>query len=311
MSTVRARDSPPALEPAFEAPEDQRHPHRRVVNEEAVGRFAVVSEPLAVICGHDDERPFAQAQVFDPLDDTTDFVVRRCHLGVVRARGNLGVEFGRGLVGAVGVEIVEPQEERLSAIALDELDAAACDIRTEPDRFRYNLLVRGVGGEREADELNAGAARVPPVLEALGDPGLGAEHGRRDLRARAIAVFREHFCERGVPIRQHVARVRPHAVGERLQACEDRRVGGQRRGAGRHRLLVYHACLGEPVEIRRRGQRLTVRPERIRARGVERDEHDVQWSFVLPVRCFGFSDWRVLDGRFRGPGFVAALAATR
>src|SRR5262249_46328207 len=93
------------------AADDERHVHRRVVDEDAVRLLAVLAEALAVIGERDDERVVEDAASGEPLDERADRAVHERDLAVVRAIAELTVERRRRLVVGVRIVEVEPGEE--------------------------------------------------------------------------------------------------------------------------------------------------------------------------------------------------------
>ena len=89
----------------------QRHRQRLLVAEDAVPRFRVFPEPLAVVAGDDDQRPVIQAAVPQPLEDPAHVEVDVGDLAVVGREGGIGFEGLGRRVREVGIVEMEPAEE--------------------------------------------------------------------------------------------------------------------------------------------------------------------------------------------------------
>ncbi len=97
----------PAGDPRTE--DDQRHTLSALVQEDTVGRLAVLAQVLAVIPGNDDQR--LRKTDSDPAGQLTERLVHERDLPVVRPLREALAERGRRHVGEMGIEIVHPDEE--------------------------------------------------------------------------------------------------------------------------------------------------------------------------------------------------------
>ena len=88
----------------------QRHVHRRLIEQVAVLRFAVVAEPLAMIAGDNHRR--LRAPRFEGLRQAPELLVDGGDFAEVGC-GVAGPERRRRFVRRVGIEVVDPEEQRL------------------------------------------------------------------------------------------------------------------------------------------------------------------------------------------------------
>ena len=196
-------------------PDDhQRHVHRRLIEQVAVLRFAVVAEPLAMIAGHNHRR--LRPPRLEGLRQAPELLVDGGHLAQVRC-GVAGPEPRRRFVGRVGIEVVDPEEQRPGRILLREVGE-----RT----FRRRSRVALVGRARQL---------VVVVLEAARQAKPARQHERRDERGGPIAGASERFGEQRLVGAQE-ARVLVHAVARGIESRQHRDVRRQGFRDGRVRL---------------------------------------------------------------------------
>ena len=103
MVTPRAGQRTPA-----DLGDDERHPQRRFIGEDAVGELAVLAEAFAVIGGDDDERRPGQAG--NAIEERRERVVGPRDLGRVGVAGIPGRKAVGGCIGGMGIEDVHPGE---------------------------------------------------------------------------------------------------------------------------------------------------------------------------------------------------------
>ena len=226
---------------------------------EEAADVAVHVEDLAVVQGH----PFLEG------DLAAAQVGPRGHEGP-------GEPLGRH-VGAVGVVVVEEEEERLLFPALEPAQGAAGDLRRQAagDRADGRVVVVVEALVEAEDLLHPGAAEDG----AGGVPGLPQElrQGRlpRGQAARPEDLPRGGRVDGAVEA-QGALGIVAGAVGGGELAGEQGRVGGQgpaRRGG---RLLVEDGLGRHPVEMGARVPGIAVAGEVVGAGRVEGDEDDVR-----------------------------------
>jgi len=94
--------------------------------------FAVISEPLAVIRGDDNQRGPSPSGVIQPLQKPPDLAVGERDLAAVRVLGKASRERRRRVVGSMGIEEVDPDEERARSRALEPFQGAVHHLATTP-----------------------------------------------------------------------------------------------------------------------------------------------------------------------------------
>jgi len=161
--------------------QDQRDPLGRLVEEDAVGRLAVLAEAFAVIAGdHGDQRArFSPGRRHDPAHLPVD----EGDLAVVGSVRKAGLEGLGGDVRPVRVVVVHPQKERRGQL-VDALEDG----------------LRGVAGRAllvvECSTLSDPHVVVVDV-EAPVEPQPSIEHRRRDERHGLIAGRAESLGQHG------------------------------------------------------------------------------------------------------------------
>ena len=161
--------------------QDERHPQRRLIQEDSVSRLPVLPEPLPVIRKHGDHGVALPSRRAQGVEDPPELRVGECHLAVVGAsRERLPVGRGRR-VGRVR------------------------DRRSAPTRKRDPWCRASSPSRRTTASATSFAGRSAPCPM----PGLGV---------KPLAEFVEPFAEaegRGHRIRGHEARQcgSPHASG--------------------------------------------------------------------------------------------------
>ena len=171
MSTVRvtAFSLVPGVIPG--PAHQQRHGERGLVDEEAVHRFLVLVEALAVIGRDDEERVVAKLRRRERRVDPAHQLVGPRHFPVVRTSGVLRRVWLRRLVGIVRIVEVHPRE---------------APVRTRGTQPRRHLRHRGVAAllnrVQEAGIVLADVELVRVIGEPARQPGLPRQHDRRDER---------------------------------------------------------------------------------------------------------------------------------
>ncbi len=250
--------------------------HRRLVEQVAVLRFTVVAESLAVIADDDDGRRTARA-AFERLDQPAQFRVHVRHFAEVRARRMRAPERLGRRVGVMGIPIVHPQEQRRGRSAL------------ECRHGRVGDLSRGA-------LLPALRQAVVVDVEPAGQPeSPGKDEARHDSGGPITRAFELRGQDRrriGQP-----ARVLVDAVPGRIEPRHQGRMRRQRLGNRRVGLTEAAPPRGHRVEGRGRDVR-RLRPDRIRACGVERHQQDrgTRGGLITGFRC------RFRPGAARGGG---------
>ena len=106
-------------------PDQQRHVHRRLVDEEAVRAFAVFAEALAVIAHHHDDGAIGEVMRIEIAEQPADLRIDEGDLADVRMPGVARLERLWRIVRRVRVVEMDPAEEALRADA-DRATRAPC-----------------------------------------------------------------------------------------------------------------------------------------------------------------------------------------
>ena len=220
--------------------------------------LAVLPEPLAVVRGHHDHGVPQQAPGFERLSQPSDLPVDRGDLAHVGLAAVALRERGRRVVGRVGVEVVNEQQERGAKV----LGSGQGRVGHLPRRS----LRDGQAAARRLHVVVGFEAPVEPVLP-IEDRG---PHDRGGVVAGRGELLRQGRHVRGDPVDPVVA----HAVPPGQCAGQDRRVRGQRDGDRRQRPLEHHPLVGPAVDVGGGRGLAPVASQVVGARGVDADEQD-------------------------------------
>ncbi len=134
--------------------------------------------------------------------------------------------------------------------------------------FRRTLRVVNICG------VAAVAAPIVVHVEVAVEAEPGVQHERPHECPRPVSRFLQHRGERR-RLAESERGVVADAMGEGLEASENRRMSRQRHWNRRECRLEAEAALGEPIERRRQTGRIAVGADAIRTKGVDRDEEHV------------------------------------
>ena len=134
--------------------------------------LVVLSEPFAMVRGHDEEGVLSQAEALQGPVEPPDQLVGPRHFAVVRASGVPGGIRLRRLVRIVGIVEVDPGEY------------AAVVLGLEPrHRLPHRLVAALLDRVQEAGIVRAGVEMVGVGVEAALEARLGRDHdGRHEPR---------------------------------------------------------------------------------------------------------------------------------
>ena len=152
--------------------DDQRNPERRLVREESVRLFAMISERLAVISGHDDQ--CRTRGVTDVFEQRPQRRVDRRNLPVVRTVRVLPVERRRRPVRRVRIEYVDPGKPFRLAAGSNPVPGERDDNARRP--FGHHKFRRRAGFTEA----------VVVDVESLVQPEPGVHRKRADERAGRV-----------------------------------------------------------------------------------------------------------------------------
>jgi hypothetical protein len=239
---------------------DERHAHRRLIDQHAVRQLAVVAEAFSMIGEHDDIDVLVAAGRAKRVEDAADLLVGEGDLAVVRTAGKTTAEGFRRIVRGVRIVEMQPREER--------------------PRRALKPANRGVGHFVGAS-LSALFARTRFVkllvegVEALREPECRGDRIRADEGGGAVAKLLQATGRGRIPRSEREDDVAADAVGRRISTGEDRRVrrSGQRNRGLRAR--EARAARGERIERRRLGPGGAVHADVIRPQRVDGDEKKV------------------------------------
>ena len=251
------------------AEEDERHPERRVVGEDAVRPLAVLPSRLAVVGGEDHERPPVAAALQERAEEGLESGVGRGHLSRVGVGGEAPRERLGRRVREVRLIEVDPEEGRGPFAAAQPLEGQGDGAGARP------LVLT------EPQAVVAGQEAVVVHVEAGREPELRGQREGAHESPRAVAAGLEQGGQRVLALRKAEAAVVPHPVLQRVSARED--IG--MRGKGDHVVgvgtLEAHSFAGEAVHPGRGRGRVAARPEGVGPQCVDGDEDHVQAGLAL------------------------------
>ncbi|MFO0980451.1 MAG: hypothetical protein U1E76_01690 [Planctomycetota bacterium] len=231
------------------AAEDEGHVQRRLVDQMAMGVLAVLAQALAVVGGDHHHRVLELAARAQMIEQATQLVIEECDLAIVGPGRELLAERRGWIVWRMRVVVVCPQEPRPRIGVLQPRDGAVGDLIGAP--FGAHGIV---------------------AVEALVETVARRERHARNHRAGAIAGSAQHVGDRGRAFLEPEDAVVAHAVRERPQRREDRRMARQRGGHLRDRVLEQHSGARHGIDVRGGRATIAVAPEMVGARRVERDQ---------------------------------------
>ncbi len=168
--------------------QDQRHPHGGVVDEMAMAELAMVAEPFAVVADRHHQGFGEPAALFEGGEHPPQLAVDQGDLAVVKPPGEAAGDFGRRLVGGMGVEVVDPGEKfGAGRLAGQPAEVGVGGLR--------RLALEGPGGKgRAGDRVDrvvvggeAAAGAVTRVEHEGGNEGGGRIPGGAQLFAEGRA----------------------------------------------------------------------------------------------------------------------------
>ena len=240
--------------------DDERHVHRRVVEEQAVLLLAVIAETLAVIGQQHDRRLLVEGRRAQPIEQASDDLVRVSDLAVVRF---VRRETRRRGIGFVRLVDVKEQEERLAAVA-----GGQPPLRGGQRVLSVALHLADRALARRRRQL--AVVGVEPLVQADG----GAQHvGRHEPGRRPAALLQRPLHE---PLSRldGEADVVADAVFEGEQAGQDARVRRHRLRRVRIGALEDRPLRGERVDVRRPHPGIAVGRQVIGAQRVDGNQDD-------------------------------------
>jgi hypothetical protein len=279
---------PPLVAPG--GAHDERHVHRRVVDEEGMRLLRMVAEALAVIGGEHDDRAIHQSFAGQETAQAADDGVGVGNLANVSAPLIARLEGLGRIVGGMGIVEVNPREERLVLLLV------------QPGQGIGHHLVAGFlnGAEGECLVLRQ-VEGVRIRFKPLTDAPLGGENPGRDESSGFVARFLESLGEGFFLWSEEVATVVAHSVSAGQSARHQGGVGRQREGHRGGHALEDQALVREGVDVRRFDLAESVGGKAIRAQRVEGDEDDVH-PFACRPRPLPQTAG---SGRVRGRGAAA------
>ncbi len=243
--------------------QDQGNAERRVIDKNAVGGLAMLSEGFAVVRGQNDERSVQRPGSFEAGEKPSQGGIGVSDLAVVfPAPISRGIR-RRRLVRGMGIEIMDPSEERRGALL------------PEPGRGRGVDIVRLAFDEGQIARGIPAAVMIVIDLEAAVEPEARIEGERPDERPRAVASLPQDLGQRPASGLQALAVVaRP--VRRRIRPGHDRGVGRQGQRGRRERPGKKRPAPGQAVDMGRFDAPIPVSAEMIGPKRVDRDEEDVR-----------------------------------
>jgi hypothetical protein len=198
-------------------PNQQRHVHRRLVDEKPVRAFAMFAEALAVIAHDDNHRAIGEVMRVEVGEQASDLRIDKRDLADVRMAGIARLErFGRIVRGMRVIE-VHPAEEPLRADRVEP-----------PQRVVGNFVPRPIDAAKRERLVLAQIEVVEVGLKALRDSPLVVEHVGADEAAGREPIRLQPLGQRRLTLVEKEATVIADAVRGRERPGEDRGVCRQR-----------------------------------------------------------------------------------
>ena len=238
-------------------PQNSRHVQRFAVQEDAVLRFAVIVQSFAVIRYDGDDRLVEQSLRLKPREKPADQFVRICDFAVVWVRQSVR---RRRIVRRVRLVQVEEREQPCGRLPIDPRGERLDGQSSIALRLRQRFT-----GAGDFD-------RVVVKIEAASDAGLVSQHVRRHGRARRVAGGLESIGNRLAAGDEAESDVVAHAVMQRQQSCEQRRMRRQRQRTVTVEIVEDDPVAAETVEDGRVAASIAVERKVIGAQRVDRDE---------------------------------------
>ena len=267
---------------------DQRNPQGLVKDLHGVPYSAVFQKFFAVVCGHDDERVLAKAAFLHRVEEDAQLAVGESDLAIIERNdmgevlfANIGAETldiatvdrssvvwvekavprGRRKEVVMHIPKVQKNEERLVTRVPTML------LKPIPDRG-YQL---GRGNSRPRGfRRNVGHGLVVEV-KATVVPEDVPQVGPRDEACGRIPCVPEGFGESRYVFSES-AQVRGHSVGGRVPPRHHRDMRRKSPRAWGNRCFKSRATFSQLVEIRTRVTKVSVGPQMVTAKAVDRDE---------------------------------------
>ena len=244
---------------------DERHVQRGIVDEEAVGFLAVLSQALAMIAAENDHSVFIQAFGFQETNEPSylricegDFTV----VGTVLVFGRIR---GRGMIGIVRIVQVHPEKKLLLIIL------------AEPVQRHIGHHVAGTLHFFQVGFLQAVEIEVVVVeIESAIQSEARIEHRRADHGTGHISIFLEHGSQGGLAWAQFVGGKIVHAAPHGISSGKHHGVRGQR---DRHRsvgALEARTLGGERVDIGSANLLVAVAAEMVGTQRIDSDDHHIR-----------------------------------
>ncbi len=206
----------------------------------------------------------ANAQLLQLLQQDTGLGVGISDLAVVEVVGIFGAIRLRREVRRVRVEVVDPHEELFVPVLAKPLARRLVGQLGRPLAEHVGRIPYPLG--------QIVVVILEPLIQA--EPGIQYEGG--DNRARAIPSYLQHLCQCRDLVLQTKGSVGSCPMSMGVQTGQQRRVAGQRGGAGGNRLRTQDALPCQLVDDRRLDAAVPVTADVVRSGGVRGDDQHVE-----------------------------------
>ena len=262
---------------------DHRNTHGRLIDENGVGEFAMLTETFTVIRQEDQDSVLIATRLAKRVHDPAYLRIGKCDLAVIRPAGEPLAVRRRRIVGRVRVVEVHPREKRRLIVVVSGFGpffVVSGFSRTQPSDEGIRDLVGA-----PLRSLLARVALVKLLVEGVETLAETERSGHRvcaDKRRRTIAAPLQQGRQRQVVLTETEYHVVAHAVHRWVKARQDRRVrrSGERR-RGLH-LFEPDAFRRKRVKRWRRARGRAVHTNVIGTERVDRDEQQVWMSRASP-----------------------------
>ena len=263
---------------------DHRYAHGRLIDENGVSEFVMLTETFAVIRQEDQDSVLIAARLAKRVHDPAYLRIGKCDLAIIRPAGEPLAVRRRRIVRRVWVVEVHPCEKRRRIVVVS--------------RFGRTLFVMsGFSRTQPSDEgirdlvgapLRSLLARIALVkllvegVETLAETERSRHRVRADKRRRTVAAPLQQSRQRQIVLTETEHDVVAHAVHRGVKPRQDRRVrrpGERRRGL---HLFEPDAFRREGVKHRRRARGRAVHANVIGTERVDRDEQEVWMPRASP-----------------------------
>ena len=255
----------------------QGHTQRRIVNEESVFLFAVVTQAFAVITRQDDQRVRKALLLLQKRHQTTHLSIHKSDFPIIGA-SLVAADIGlRRLVRVVGIVQVNPKEERSLRFVLHPRQCFVYNGITWSFHDVCLLFVKVL----EIEVVEVG-------LKALIQSIAGIQNGRTEESRCGVAVLAEDRGQRNSGGRKRIGGKVVHARGHGEATRKKRSMCGKRKRDRSKGVPEPRGGARQGIDVGRLNQPVAVAPQVVGADRVNSNDDDIGFFF----RCLEFDSKR-------------------